>query len=48
MNESLSIAVLSYSTKPHPRRVEDGCALAARHTWSTAAEAHLRLYREVC
>jgi len=40
--DALSAALAS----PDPARASAGVALARRHTWSAAAEAHLRLYRE--
>jgi hypothetical protein len=37
----------SHSWLPEPDRRAAGQALAARHTWDTAATAHLELYRSL-
>jgi glycosyltransferase-like protein len=41
LTDAFSAALAS----PDPARARAGVALAERHTWSAAAEAHLRLYR---
>nr|WP_062331142.1 MSMEG_0565 family glycosyltransferase [Herbidospora sakaeratensis] len=42
---SLAAALREAVTVPSPERVANGKALAARHTWRRAAEAHLEFYR---
>jgi glycosyltransferase-like protein len=45
---SLADAIRESMAVPDPRRRADGRSLAAAHTWSAAARAHLELYRTLC
>lgn len=45
--DGLADALESALTEPDPARVEAGRALAARHTWSAAAKAHVALYERL-
>ncbi len=46
--DGLAAALQAALTTPDPTRRTAGQALAARHTWAAAAEAHERLYRRWC
>ena len=43
----LATELLAAAAQPDPTRLAAGRALAARHTWAAAAEAHLRLHAGV-